>query len=72
MNPYYVNSISETERSRLLFLLNAIQVSPHRVQEFIAVLEQNGVSSNFSAVLQQLREAKDVTVTATLIRESMR
>lgn len=64
--------MTDVERSRLIYLLDALDRAPERHLELIKIVERKEETQQYKAYLQKLRNAKDVSLTAKDIREELR
>jgi hypothetical protein len=64
--------VTQTERSRLLFLLDALRAAPHKAAKLIAVVEREDASAEFRAALAQLGRSSNVAQSTAEMRESLR
>lgn len=65
-------SLTDTDRTRLLFLLDALRVAPEKREALIAVVECGECSGVLREALESLRAAPDVRAAGDAMREAMR
>jgi len=64
--------LTETERSCMLYLLDAAKVAPNHIQRFVSIVKRQDGSTEFQAMLQTLLESSDIQRTISDMRESLR
>lgn len=64
--------MDESERSRLLYLLDALRVAPQKSEKLIAVVSHCGGSEPFRKAIEDLRNSADVASASAELRESLR
>jgi hypothetical protein len=64
--------MSEADRSRLIYLLDALRVSPEKSRSLISVLMRQNNSEALQRVLDELTSSTDIIKDEKRIRERMR
>ncbi len=64
--------MDESERSRLLYLLDALRVAPQKSEKLIAVVAREDASEQFRKAIEDLRKSADVARASAELRESLR
>lgn len=64
--------MDDSERSRLLYLLDALRVSPQKSEKLIAVVARADASEPFRSAIEGLRKSPDVARASAELRERLR
>jgi len=67
-----LGGMDESERSCLLYLLDALRVAPQKSKKLIAVVARDNASESFRKAIDELRNSSDVVRTSAELRESIR
>lgn len=66
-----LSNLDDSERSRLLYLISALQVDSKRSSELINVMFRLGNSIYFNKILNELQNSSNIIYDAKLLREKM-
>ncbi len=67
-----LDDLTESERSRLVYLLDALRTSPHQYQKLIAIVKQENTSVSYQSILISLESSKDIVEDQKILRERLR
>lgn len=71
-NVLTVSGMSESERSSLVYLLDALDVSPQKSEKLIKIIDRNDASESFRKIIHWLRNSLNISKTAVELREHLR
>lgn len=63
--------MDDNEISRLVYLLDALKVAPHKYVELIAIVERKNASLSFQKELKDLSESTDIVESCNRLREKL-
>jgi hypothetical protein len=63
--------LTEAERSKLLYLIDALQVSPHLSQQLIRIVEKSDSSEAYFSIIKSLKESSNIVLDTTKLRKDL-